>query len=106
MQQETVLLDMDPYAVVTYNVMQSSIVINAVDSERTGTVSIFAMRSIVIMILMLMIESRIIFYILTLVYAIRSVQHNEYLFSYFREPKNCIRLSKTCRSTYNHIQNC
>ena len=78
MQQETVLLDMDPYAVVTYNVMQSSIVINAVDSERTGTVSIFAMRSIVIMILTLMIESRIIFYILTLVYAIRSVQHNEY----------------------------
>ena len=78
MQQETVLLDMDPYAVVTYNVMQSSIVINAVDSERTGTVSIFAMRPIVIMILTLMIESRIIFYILTLVYAIRSVQHNEY----------------------------
>ena len=77
MQQETVLLDMDPYAVVTYNVMQSSIVINAVDSERTGTVGIFAMRSVVIM-LTLMIDSRIIFYILTLVYAIRSVQYNEY----------------------------
>ena len=55
--------------------MQSSIVINAVDSERTGTVGIFAMRSVVIM-LTLMINSRIIFYILTLVYAIRSVQHN------------------------------
>ncbi|KAI0086370.1 SNF2 family N-terminal domain-containing protein [Irpex rosettiformis] len=37
MQQETILLDMDPYAVMTYNTMQSSIVINAVDSERVGS---------------------------------------------------------------------
>ncbi|KAI0819002.1 SNF2 family N-terminal domain-containing protein [Irpex lacteus] len=37
LQQETILLDMDPYAVMTYNVMQSSVVINAVDSERVGS---------------------------------------------------------------------
>lgn len=39
MRQETVLLDLDPYAVMTYNIMQATIVINAVDSERIGLVS-------------------------------------------------------------------
>ncbi|KAI0705927.1 SNF2 family N-terminal domain-containing protein [Cytidiella melzeri] len=37
LQQETVLLDLDPYAVITYNIMQSAIVTNVVDSERVGS---------------------------------------------------------------------
>ncbi|KAJ3530656.1 hypothetical protein NM688_g7678 [Phlebia brevispora] len=34
MSQETVLLDLDPYALKTYNAMQAMIAINAIDSER------------------------------------------------------------------------
>ena len=37
--QETVLLDMDPLAVKTYNVLQATIAINAITSERVGVVS-------------------------------------------------------------------
>ncbi len=32
--QETVLLDLDPLAVKSYNAFQAAIVINAIDSER------------------------------------------------------------------------
>jgi hypothetical protein len=38
--QETVLLDLDPLGVKTYNVLQAIIAINAVTSERVGAVSI------------------------------------------------------------------
>ena len=41
LHNETVLLDMDPYAVMTYNVMQAMIAVNAVDSERRDQVSLF-----------------------------------------------------------------
>lgn len=34
LRHETVLLDMDTYGTITYNVMQAQVVINAVDSER------------------------------------------------------------------------
>ena len=37
--QETVLLDLDPYSLKTYNVMQAGIILNAVDSERVDQVS-------------------------------------------------------------------
>lgn len=39
LQQEIVLLDLDFYALKTYNVMQATIAINAVDSERTDQVA-------------------------------------------------------------------
>lgn len=38
--QETILLDLDPYAVKSYNAMQAAIAINAIDSERTDQVRI------------------------------------------------------------------
>jgi hypothetical protein len=38
---ETVLLDLDPYAIKAYNAMQAAIAINAIDSERTDQVCVF-----------------------------------------------------------------
>ena len=38
LSQEIILLDLDPYALKTYNVMQAAIVLNAVDSERVDQV--------------------------------------------------------------------
>ena len=37
-KHEYILLDMDPYAVKTYNVLLASVVVNAIDSERTDIV--------------------------------------------------------------------
>lgn len=42
---ETVLLDLDPYAVKTYNVMQAAVAINAIDSERVDQVCARSSRS-------------------------------------------------------------
>ncbi|KAH8099642.1 hypothetical protein BXZ70DRAFT_942710 [Cristinia sonorae] len=41
MQHETVLLDLERYGIITYNVMQAGIALNAVDSERTDMDYIF-----------------------------------------------------------------
>ena len=38
--QETVLLDLDTYALKTYNVIQAALLIKAVDSERRDQVSV------------------------------------------------------------------
>jgi hypothetical protein len=40
MTHETVLLDLDRLASTTYNIMQTVIAVNAIDSEREGAVSI------------------------------------------------------------------
>ena len=39
--QESVLLDLDPYVVKSFNALQAIILINAVDSERTHQVHFF-----------------------------------------------------------------
>ena len=39
MSRETVMLHLDPYARISYNLLQASIAINAIDSERVGPVS-------------------------------------------------------------------
>lgn len=36
---ETILLDLDQYGAMTYNIMQTVIAVNAIDSEREGQVS-------------------------------------------------------------------
>jgi hypothetical protein len=41
-RQEAILLDLDPYAVKSYNAMQATIAINAIDSQRTDQVWSFA----------------------------------------------------------------
>ena len=38
LRHEIILLDLDPYGVKTYNVMQASVAINAIDSERVDQV--------------------------------------------------------------------
>jgi hypothetical protein len=38
LMQQSVYLDLDPYSLVSYNVMQAVFAINAVDSERTDKV--------------------------------------------------------------------
>lgn len=40
MTHETVLLDLDRLASTTYNIMQTVIAVNAIDSQREGAVSI------------------------------------------------------------------
>lgn len=42
LDQETVLLDFDPYSLKTYNVMQAAIAINAIDSQRRDQVCLIA----------------------------------------------------------------
>ena len=39
--QEIVLMDLDPYAVLSYNAMQAIVAINAIDSERRDEVCSF-----------------------------------------------------------------
>ena len=40
LHNETVLLDLDPYAVKTYNVIQAQVAVNAIDSERKDLVRV------------------------------------------------------------------
>ena len=39
--QESVLLDLDPYMIKSFNALQAIILINAIDSERTDQVCFF-----------------------------------------------------------------
>lgn len=41
MHQEAILLELDPYAVKSYNAMQAALAINAVDSQRIDQVCFF-----------------------------------------------------------------
>ena len=41
LHHEIILLDLDPYGVKTYNVMQASVAINAIDSERVDQVGVY-----------------------------------------------------------------
>ncbi|KAF8321183.1 hypothetical protein DL93DRAFT_2224228 [Clavulina sp. PMI_390] len=46
MTHETVLLELDEYAAITYNVMQTVIAVNAVDSERVGPDYLFSPQNV------------------------------------------------------------